>query len=250
MVKKTTKPSIKRKNIDPKSSLGILSQKVFSLAEQNRNRQTTTTNLEALQNRKRQLEIIVNSATSLVDTVQVFRLKGNDIPLTTVTPLFEKARLSILELSDRYRIDPQSALQTLKPQISSPLKPLEEILLNIWARIAQPKQGAVTLSSILSQFSQFKKTCLEIKKYCYQLEQLSHTLPQNQEEYDTVIKLQEQLHQHVAQLETTGLDLEVQRYLRNLSTGVILSELLEKPTVLEFLKYHNLLSSLMVSFRP
>lgn len=253
MVKNKAKTEIKkkpRKITEPIGPLGIRAQKICFLAEQIRDRQTTKTNLETLQNRKSQFKGIADEAESLIDTVHVFRSNGNEVSLMPIIPILEKAILFVSELSDRYRNEPQSARQALKQQIDTPIKPLEETLLHIWIKITQPEPGAVTLSHILNNFPQFKATCQEIQDFRKQLEELSRTLPRNQNKYNIVLDLQTQLHQRIEQLKNTGIDSEVQIYLQKLAAGVTLNELLKKPTVLEFLKNYNLLSSLMVSFRP
>lgn len=232
---------------EPQGPLGLTAGRVRALADQVRDHQATTQHLAALQQRRGQLEALTNRIQILVEAARVLRSARASVPRC---PELAPAQQATSELRERFEKDPQSVrhAQPLS-SLESPLQPLEDALLQSWHEVAAPPPGAAALAQLLTRFPQFREAQMQIARLCEQLDEETRRLPKSADDRGRVLNWQQELEGRIEALEGEGMDADVQRFLRGSAAGVPLDQLLGKPHVLEFLRTHDLLSSLTVRFQ-
>ena len=225
--------------------VGLAAQNVKKLAEQLRDQQQTADHLEALQERQNHLNAIALKAESLVEAHRVLKVAGIQlVPHNTIAT----SRQAVRDLRDRYANDPFTVRQQART-IDAPLASSESAMQQAWAQLAGPSANASALAELLGRFNQFRVAGAAIRKICEQLTIASRTLPRSAKDLTSVRDGQSQLQNLIETLKGEGLDTDVLQFLRDSVNGVPLEELLGKKAVLEFLRTHQLISSLTVTFR-
>ncbi len=236
-----------RSRHEPKGPLGLTARRVHALAEEVRDHQATTQHLAALQQRRGHLEALATRVEVLVDAARVLDSAGAAVP---AAPEVARARQVTAELRERYERDPQSVRRALPPSLELPLQHLENALLQSWNELAAPQPGAVALAQLLARFPHFREAQTQIARLCEHLDEATRTLPKAADDLTRVSNRKQELQDRIEALKDDGMDADVQRFLKGTAAGVPLDQLLGEPHVLEFLRPHDLLSSLTVSFRP
>lgn len=231
----------------PRGPLSLLADHVRRLAGEVRSQQTTGDHLSALEQRRNQFDGIASRAEGLVEIARALRTAQAAVP---PLPALRASLQAASEVRQRYAADPQAVRGASARSIDSPLQPAEEAFRHAWGQVASPDPGAVALAELLSRFPQFAAARADIQQFCLRLAQAARTLPRSADDVAVVLQLKKQLHDRIEALEHEGVDADVQRFLREAVTGVSLDRLLERPAIVEFLRANQLLSSLMVSFRP
>jgi hypothetical protein len=226
--------------------LGLVAESVRGLAEELRNQQTTVDYLAALQQRSEQLGGIATKVESLVDTARVLKAAG--IRPASVSS-FSSARQAVSELRERYEREPQAVRQAQARSLDSPLTVAQDAFRQAWVAFAGPTPGALALAELLARFPQFRDAQSEVQVLCAQLTEAARTLPSSESDLSQLADVQRKLQERIETLKDDGMDADVQQFMRDSANGVPLEQLLEKPSLLEFLRTHGLLSSLTVTFR-
>lgn len=228
----------------PIGPLGRLAVSVRTLAEQLRDQHTTSRFLAALQQRQSELAAVERRTEVLAAAARL--LRSADLVIPTL-PSLRNAKQAVSELAEHYHSDPNQAVNGSLRVLEAPLKQMDELLQKAWQELASAPVGAPALSELLAKFPQFALTAARLHALCIQLAEWARALPRSAEDLARVNEARQALQSQIDALETTGFDSKVQEFLRRSATGVSLAWLLNEPQVIEFLKDHKLMSSLVVS---
>lgn len=239
--------SRRRARPEPSGPVGVTASRVRDLAVRVRDHQETSEHIAALQQRIDQLDALATRLQDLLSAARVLKKAGAVLP---VPRELRTAKQTVLDLKERYQRDPQSVRRAQPAGLESPIRPLDEALQKSWKELATPRPGAVALAQLLGRFPLFREAQIEIAELCEKLEGKASALPRSEDDHTRVVDLNQQLRDRIEALEGDGMDSDVQRFLRGTARGVPLDQLLREPHVLDFLRTHDLLPSLTVSFRP
>lgn len=241
-----TRAATRRTTSGPGGPIGQAAARVRTIAEQLGDQQATATHLSALQQRRDQFDAIAKRSEDLVASARVLRSAGCGIPKVTV---LAPAIQAVSEIADRVKKEPRSVRSALPKSIDAPLSSVEAVLNQTWQGLAMPSPGARALTELLDRFPQFRDARTALLDLSEKLMLSARSLPASGEQVERVRKWQAQIQDTIEALQDDGLDAEVQQFLRDSADGVRLDKLLEQPSVVEFLRDHDLLSALTVSFR-
>jgi hypothetical protein len=217
-------------------------------AEQLRDQQTTGELLSALQQRHDQFDALAAAVEKLAACAALLSKHGVGLP---PFPSIAEARQTATELRERYESDVRSARAAQPRTLEGPITTSSTVLAKRWAEFAAPPSAAVALVELLGTFPpSLQGSRLRISTLCDALNAAARKPPASEEEVLSVEALQAELQKQIDDLRETGLDAEVQAFLRDSATGVPLRELLEKPSIMQFLRANPaLLDALSVGFR-
>lgn len=115
-----------------------------------------------------------------------------------------------------------------------------------WHSFVDPPSENDPLVEVLERFPSLKKAAAQLSDIRESIRQAAAQLPKTKRDITKVAKLKSQQEECLSLLEKSGINDEVVDFLRRCATGVPLTELIDRPSLLEWIRNNELLDSFTV----
>jgi len=230
------RPKASRKAEAPRGPLAQAALRTAELARNIQQSNASTQATDALRSRVDQFGTHSAKAAVLEAALEALRESGRPVRINEEL----ETAVSFLEgLSARL------ANGTFHARDALDLAPLAEGLGRVdgrlreeWAGLTSPDSHALDLASLLARFSNFQRACHQILEIEKRLAARKDKLPTRAVDVRDALKDHDRMTEVVEGLSSDGLDEEIVKFLRKVSQGYPLNDLLAAPKILEWLRRH------------